>query len=163
MRLRLFNIRDEEQKLPVILEQFPTQLAHPARWGSRRPQAPDSHVCLFEERNGTLYAVSTMESEQLLLNGQPFQSTAVLPGDRLTLGSITFVISYDRSESLEPQSICNQQPDPGAGLSAPQISQRPSVSSELCDPAGHVEETNPCSKEHSACCSPAELVHASIP
>ena len=163
MRLRLFNIRDEEQKLPVIVNQLPAPLLHPSRWGSRQPHVSGNHACVLEERDGTLYVVSTTGSEQPLLNGQPFESTVVLPGDRLTLGSITLVISYEHSESMEPESFCSQQPDPGTGLSASEVAQQSPVLSGSSDLEKHVEDNDPCSKEHSACCSLAELVHASIP
>jgi|GEM_PF-2264734 len=162
MRLRLFNIRDEGCKLPVIFDRFPVSVPNPARWGSRESGSGLHEACQLEDRDGTLHVVATTDSLQLLLNGQPFASTPVLPGDRLTLGSITFVISYDRTAVAGSQEFPQHNTLSGIDRLLPLPGQPP----ETLDGGGpreHVEDHDSCLTERCACCSPAELVHVSTP
>ena len=162
MRLRLFNIRDEGFKLPVIFDQFPASVPNPARWGSRGTASRLHEACQLEDRDGTLHAVATTDSLQLLVNGQPFASTPVLPGDRLTLGSITFVISYDRSAVTDPEEFEQLTSITKTDNLMP-LSGQPLQCSSTGVPGEHAEDHDSCLTERCACCSPAELVHASTP
>ena len=96
MRLRLFSVAEQALNPPVIFDRFPASLANPARWNSHMSVATDDEACLIEELNGTFYAVAVGRSVEPLLNGRRFDSTPLLPGDRLTLGETTFVVSYER-------------------------------------------------------------------
>jgi hypothetical protein len=102
MRLRLFNVSEQASKQPVIFDRFPASVVDPAKWTCGMSAADQGEECLIEEIDGTLYAISTGRSLCPRLNGDEFESTPMLPGDRLTLGSTTFVVSYERMTCDEP-------------------------------------------------------------
>ena len=102
MRLRLFSLSEWASKAPVIFDRFPASVADPDRRACGKLSRDLDEACLIEELDGTLYAIASGGSQCPRLNGRTFEATPLLPGDRLTLGATSFVVSYERMTSEEP-------------------------------------------------------------
>jgi pSer/pThr/pTyr-binding forkhead associated (FHA) protein len=102
MNVKLINVGPEGVKQEITLDRFPTVIGRGAgadiriddRWLSRRH-------CQIEKVSATLVVRDLGSKNGTLVNRVHVSEGILMPGDKLTIGTGTFVVLYEhRSESL---------------------------------------------------------------
>ena len=80
------------EKLPVVLGRGPDAgIRLQDRWTSQLH-------CEISEKDGTLFVRDLGSRHGSLINGRFAAEAPLTPGDRLTVGLTTFIVSYENSE-----------------------------------------------------------------
>ena len=98
MKAKLIGLGNDGPKAPIVLEQLPVVIGRNVdadvhlhdRWISR------VH-CEISEISGTLLVRDLGSHNGTLVNGQHIKEAHLLPGDRLTVGLVSFEVQYERS------------------------------------------------------------------
>ncbi len=104
MRVRLFQQNGSRQFNRVVLDRFPAVL------GSSDDtcglgDALDGHHCEMAIEDDTLRIRDLESLGGIFVNDQQVCEAPLLPGDRLRLGEVEFVISYERLTTQRPRDI----------------------------------------------------------
>ena len=107
MRLRLYRLDGDSSKndrhRPLLIDRFPFSLCDPAEWSPFRIGTSGLHECCEITQIGdTLYVTDRSPDESTRINGRPVSVAPILPGDRMTLNSTEFLVSYERITSAPP-------------------------------------------------------------
>jgi hypothetical protein len=107
VRLRLYRLggaaSQGNQHCPLLIDQFPFSLCDPAEWSVIATGLNGFYECCeIELIEDTLYVTDRSRDESTRLNGQPFSVSSLLPGDRLTINTAEFLVSYERMTSAPP-------------------------------------------------------------
>ena len=113
MEAKLFSdncvILDSEfpfDELPLIIGRSPEATIRVGdRWASRRH-------CEITERDGLLVVRDLGSTHGTLLNGQPITESTLTPGDKLTVGLVTLLVSSDQRR-LQLNAGHNSAPSAG--------------------------------------------------
>jgi hypothetical protein len=107
VRLRLYRIdggaSHGNRHRPLLIDRFPFTLCDPAEWSPTVANSYGLHECCEIKQVGdTLYVADTSPDESTRINGRTISVAPLLPGDRITLNTIEFVVSYERMTSAPP-------------------------------------------------------------
>ena len=101
----LFDSEFSLDKLPIVIgRSLEATLRVEDRWASRRH-------CEIIEREGVLVVRDLGSTHGTLLNGQSITESTLTPGDRLTVGLTTLLLSSDE-RYLELQTGYDSEPSP---------------------------------------------------
>lgn len=98
MKVQLCVVSDNEREIPV--EELPVVIGRgndveiPIRdhWASHRH-------CEIVERQGTLFVRDLGSKHGTLINGSYVVESRLMPGDKLSVGLTTFVVSYEKRQA----------------------------------------------------------------
>lgn len=107
MRLRLYRLdRDSSQEAkgrPLLIDRFPFSISDPAEWSTTIGNPSGFHECCEISLVGeTLFVTDTSPDGSTHINGRSVSVAPILPGDRITLDSTEFLVSYERMTSVPP-------------------------------------------------------------
>ena len=107
MRLRLYRLDDDssqnDRHHSVLIDRFPFSLCDPAEWPPVGSGLSGLHECCEITQIGdTLYVTDRSPDASTRINGRSVSVAPILPGDRMTLNSTEFLISYERTTSAAP-------------------------------------------------------------
>jgi pSer/pThr/pTyr-binding forkhead associated (FHA) protein len=112
MEARLIPIDDWARGETIVVDDLPATIGRGPearirlddRWASRRH-------CELDVRNGALVVRDLGSNNGTLINGCYVTHSVVEPGEKLTVGMSTFLISYERAPTLTAQQPDHRQPE----------------------------------------------------
>ncbi|WP_166827377.1 FHA domain-containing protein [Thalassoroseus pseudoceratinae] len=104
MRVRLYRQNGSRQFQRVVLDRFPAVLGS-SDDAEHIGDALDGHHCEMAIEDDTLRVRDLESMGGTFVNDQKVCEAPLLPGDRLRLGEVEFVISYERLTVQRPRDI----------------------------------------------------------
>lgn len=97
MRARLFPLDDGPGWPPIVLDSYPVFLGMGEDDRLRISEhASATHRCQIHLEHGTLVAIDLDSSEGTWVNGESIERAPLLPGDKLHIGCVALMVSYER-------------------------------------------------------------------
>lgn len=128
MRLRLYRINAStvihDHRQPLIIDRFPYSLCDPTDWQTEFGHSSgENQCCQIELIGDTFYVTDSSPERSIRVNDCVVTCASILPGDRITLKSTEFLVSYERMTSASPvpddyifpNANCNSLSSPSTG------------------------------------------------
>ena len=104
MRLRLFRTGTASKAIAFRFDKFPVVLRVEEN-GTVCTTQHGSCACELFNVGGQIEIQAHDENHAVLVNGAPVESGPLMPGDRLSVGSQHFLISYERTAIGSPPEL----------------------------------------------------------
>ncbi|TWT58017.1 hypothetical protein KOR42_13860 [Thalassoglobus neptunius] len=105
MRLRLYEVGGKSTGRVMRFDQFPALLCVDTAGDPCTHHESFHSVCEMVDIGGQIEVRAASEFEEILVNNVSVTSGALMPGDRLSLGKTSFIVSYERTARERPPSM----------------------------------------------------------
>lgn len=97
MRARLFLLDDFHGVRPIVLDSYPVFLGVGEDGCLQVSEsASDRRRCQVQLEQGTLVAIDLNSSDGIWVNGESIERAPLMPGDKIHIGRLSLVVSYER-------------------------------------------------------------------
>lgn len=102
MRVRLYEVGSTSVGVVLRFDEFPIELGFGPTGELKYGESCPVPACRIEQEDGQLVLSATDSPHTPLVNDAALVHGALMPGDRLALGSRQFVVSYERTAAVDP-------------------------------------------------------------
>jgi len=110
MRARLFP---QNHPTPIVLDAYPAFLGVGENTEIQVSESPSStRRCQIQLENGILVVIDLNSEEGTWVNGESIERAPLMPGDKLSIGEVSLIVSYERLTRSTPPDVLYRTREP---------------------------------------------------